>query len=511
MRLTRLRGIAALGVLALTLLTACGGGSSSPTANKASSGTKLVIAETVPPQTFDPIQSSQIATMYAWQLVYNGLVKVDGQGKVQPEIATDWTISSDRKTYDFTIRSGAKFSDGSPLTADDVEFSFQRLLKDGLPYAKARFLNLASVAKVDATHVRFQLNNPDAGFLLNLGSPFLIGSGIVSKAWAASHDLKTQVLGAGPFEVVSYAPNSELVLKRNPNYWNPSAAPKYTDLQVKYMPDQAAQVAAVQSGQVDLIFPSAENALQLKNSKTVQVSSVPGTNTIRLNINSGRAPFDNPDVRAAISLALDRDAIVKGAFLGQAAPSAQLPGSTPWGLALDQLANQTRDVAKAKQLLAGAGFPNGISITLTHLAGYGTYLDRFADLVKTQLAEAGINVTIQAEQNAVWLDHQNKANYDILDNVYAFTGDPMSLLSPRPGRQGATPPEVTALMQKAAQDDPSAYGANLQALMQLEDKLTFPDIAVAAPNAMIAYGPNVTSATPDPTLARQFLTAVAVK
>jgi peptide/nickel transport system substrate-binding protein len=510
MRLTRLRGIAALGALALTLLTACSGGSA-PAANKASTGTKLVVAETVPPQTFDPTQSSQIATMYAWQLVYNGLVKVDGGGKVQPEIATDWAVSDDRMTYDFTLRSGAKFSDGSPLTADDVEFSFQRLLTAGLPYAKARFPNLASVTKVDATHVRFQLKAADAGFLLNLGSPFLIGSGIVSKEWAASHDLKTEVLGAGPFQVVSYAPNSQLILKRNENYWNADDAPKYTDLQVKYMPDQAAQVAAVQSGQVDLIFPSAENALQLKNNNKVQISSVPGANTVRLNLNTGRAPFDNPDVRAAISLALDREAIVKGAFLDQAVPSAQLPPSTPWDLPLDQLANQTRDVNKAKQLLAAAGHPDGIDITLTHLAGYGTYLDRFADLVKTQLAEAGINVNIQAEQNAVWLDHQNNANYDILDNVYAFTGDPMSLLSPRPGRQGPTPPEVTALMAKAAQGDPAEYGANLQALMQLEDKLSFPDIAVASPNAMIAYGPNVTSATPDPTLARQFLTAVAVK
>lgn len=509
MILTRLTGAAAIGVLALGLLTACGGGSS-PTAGS-STGSKLVIAETVSPQTFDPIQSSQIATMYAWQLVYNGLVKVDGEGKVQPEIATDWAVSDDRLTYDFTIRSGAKFSDGSPLTADDVEFSFQRLLAEGLPYAQARFASLESATKVDETHVRFQLKTADAGFLLNLGSPFLIGSGIVSKEWAASHDLKTEVLGAGPFQVESYAPNSELVLKRNENYWDAKAAPKYTDLQVKYMPDQAAQVAALQSGQVDLIFPSAENVLQLKNNKTVQISSVPGTNTVRLNINTGRPPFDNPDVRAAISLALDREAMVKGAFLGEAVPSAQLPPSTAWHIPLDQLENQTRDVNKAKQLLAAAGHPNGIDITLTHLAGYATYLDRFADLVKTQLAEAGINVTIQAAQNAVWLERQNNADYDIMDNVYAFTGDPMSLLSPRPGRQGPTPPEVTALMEKAVQGDPAEYGANLQTLMQLEDKLVFPDIAVAAPNATIAYGPNVTSATPDPTLARQFLTAVTVK
>jgi peptide/nickel transport system substrate-binding protein len=471
----------------------------------------LVVAETVPPQTFDPTQSSQIATMYAWQLVYNGLVLVDGKGVVQPDLATAWTMSADRKTYDFTLRPGGKFSDGSPVTADDVVFSFQRLLSDGLPYAKARFANVGAVTKVDDMHVRFALTKPDAGFLLNLGGPFLIGSGILSKNWLASHNAKTDVMGAGPFKVVSYSPNSELILQRNDNYWNTAAAPKYQRLDIKYMPDQSAQVAALQSGQVDLVFPSAENTLQLAKNSQVKVVSVPGTTTVRLNINSGRKPFDNPDVRRAISLALDRQEIVQGAFLGQAVPSAQLPPSTPWAVPPDQLANQTRNVQQAKTLLAKAGYPNGIDITLDHLAGYGSYLDRFAELAKSELAQAGIRVNIQANQNTVWLDHQNKANYDILDNVYAFTGDPMFLLSPRPGRQGPTPPEMTALINDAVAGDPAQYTQKLQQLEKMQDDLVFPDITVAAPNALIAYGSKVTSAQPDPTLARQFLTAVTVK
>jgi peptide/nickel transport system substrate-binding protein len=465
----------------------------------------------VPPQTFDPTQSSQIATMYAWQLVYNGLVLVDGKGVVQPDLATAWTMSADRKTYDFTLRPGGKFSDGSPVTADDVVFSFQRLLSDGLPYAKARFANVGAVTKVDDMHVRFALTKPDAGFLLNLGGPFLIGSGILSKNWLASHNPKTDVMGAGPFKVVSYSPNSELILQRNDNYWNTAAAPKYQRLDIKYMPDQSAQVAALQSGQVDLVFPSAENTLQLAKNSQVKVVSVPGTTTVRLNINSGRKPFDNPDVRRAISLALDRQEIVQGAFLGQAVPSAQLPPSTPWAVPPDQLANQTRNVQQAKTLLAKAGYPNGIDITLDHLAGYGSYLDRFAELAKSELAQAGIRVNIQANQNTVWLDHQNKANYDILDNVYAFTGDPMFLLSPRPGRQGPTPPEMTALINDAVAGDPAQYTQKLQQLEKMQDDLVFPDITVAAPNALIAYGSKVTSAQPDPTLARQFLTAVTVK
>lgn len=496
---------------AMLVLASCSNQPSTPGSTGGAADKTLTIAETNPPQTFDPIQSSQIATMYAWQHLYNGLARVDAQGELQPDLATEWKASDDGLTYDFTLRDGVTFSDGSPLTADDVVFSFERLLAKGLPYSQSRFADLESVKAVDATHVQFKLKKPNAGFLLNVGSPFFIGSAILSKKFASSNDPKTSVLGTGPFKVQSYTPNQELVLVRNDKHWNKDALPDYGTLRIKYMPDQSAQVAALSSGQVDLIFPSAENAVQLEKNAKITVESVKGTNTMRLNINSGRKPFDNPDVRRAISLSLDRDEIVQGAFLGKAEPSAQIPPSLPGAVPLSELPHQTRDVAKAKELLAKAGYANGLKITLDHLAGYATYLDRFAQLVKSQLAEAGIEVVIEANQNSVWLDHQNNAKYDIMDNVYSFNGDPMTLLSPRPGRQGPTPAEVTAAMEKATAGSPEDYMSNLQALMKLENDLVFPDIAVAAPMSMIAFGERVGGAEPDPTLARQFLADVTVK
>lgn len=504
-------GVLSIALTALIALSGCSVGAQSPSPSASSTNSKLVVAETVPPQTFDPTQSSQIATMYAWQLVYSGLVQIDSKGTVQPDLATSWTISPDRMTYGFTLRKGAKFSDGSPLTADDVVFSFNRLLTKGLPYSQTRFASLKSVAKIDATHVSFTLKTPDAGFLLNLGSPFLIGSAILSEAWSKTHDPKTDVLGTGPFKVASYAPNSELVLVRNDNYWDKANMPKYKELDIKYMPDQAAQVAALLSGQIDLMFPSSENVIQLQKSKSVSIKSVPGTNTIRLNINTNRAPFNNQNVREAISLALNRPNIVKGAFFGQAVPSAQMPPTTAWAVPLNQLDNQTSNVKQAKALLAKAGYPNGFSLTLDHLAGYATYLDRFSSLVKSELAAVDIKVTIQADQNPVWLANQNSANYDLMDNVYSFTGDPMSLLSPRPGRQGPTPTALTDLMQQAITGAPSEYGANLKKILAYEDKTVFPDIAVAAPKATIAYGKRVASVTPTSTLARQFLVPATLK
>lgn len=498
----RVAGLVAMGLLASSYSAAQDSGAKPAT---------LVVAEDVVPQTFDPTQSSQIRTWYMWQLVYEGLVRADMSGKILPVLATKWTIDAAQTTFDFTLRDGVRFSDGSAVTADDVVFSFQRLNEKGLPYAKDRFKSLDSVTKLDDKRVRFKLKQPDAGFLLNLGSPFVVGSAILSQKWSQTHDPKREMMGTGPLKMVSYTPNQQLVLKRNDDYWNKEATAKVSDLTIRYMPEQSAQIAALKSGQIDLMFPSAEGKLQLKGDSSVTVVQVNSTNTVRLNVATNRAPFDNVDVRRAISLAINRPAMVQGAFLGEAVPSAQLPPSYTWAPKMESLKYHKYDVAQAKALLAKAGHPKGIDITLNHLAGWSTYLDRFAELLKTQLAQADIRVTIQANQNAVWLDKQNKADYQIMDNEYAFQADPMFYLMPRPGRQGPNPPELDALIAKAQAASADDYPAQLAKVAVMEDDLVFPDITIAARNAWVAYGGKVKSATPDPTLSRTFLSGVTLK
>ncbi len=189
LQLLRVAGLLAFGLLTTSYSAAQDAG--------ARAGT-LVVAEDVVPQTFDPTQSSQIRTWYMWQLVYEGLVRADVSGKILPVLATSWTVDKPQTTFDFTLRDGVKFSDGSPVTADDVVFSFQRLNEKGLPYAKDRFKTLESVTKLDDKRVRFKLKQPDAGFLLNLGSPFVVGSAILSQKWAQTHDPKREMMGTGP-------------------------------------------------------------------------------------------------------------------------------------------------------------------------------------------------------------------------------------------------------------------------------------------------------------------------
>ena len=473
--------------------------------------TALVVAEDVVPQTFDPTQSSQIRTWYAWQLVYEGLVRASADGKIEPVLATRWTVDQATTTYEFTLRDGVKFSDGSLMSADDVVASFQRLMQGGLPYAKDRFKHVEAVTKVNDHTVRFKLKQPDAGFLLNVGSPFVVGSAILSAKWLQSNDPKLAMMGTGPFKMVSYQPNTQLVLKRNDAYWNKEGAATVSDLTIRYMPEQSAQIAALRSGQVDLMFPSAESRLQLRSAPGITTVAVSSTNTVRLNVNTNRAPFNNVDFRRAMSLALNRAEIVQGAFLGEGVPSAQVPPSYSWSPKLSELKYQKHDVAQAKALLAKAGYPNGVDITLNHLAGYATYLDRFAEILKTQMAQVGIRVTIQANQNAVWLDKQNRADYEIMDNEYAYQADPLFYLMPRPGRQGPTPPEMAELITKSQAGTAEEYTASLRKIAVMQDDLVYPDISVVARNAWVAHSAKVTSAKPDATLSRSFLASVGVK
>jgi peptide/nickel transport system substrate-binding protein len=449
--------------------------------------------------------------MYAWQLVYEPLVMAYLKGEIKPALAASWSISPDRLSYEFQLRDGATFSDGSPVTADDVVFSFERLVTGGLPYTKDHFRTLKAVTKIDDHKVRFQLSERDAGFLLNIGNPFLVGSAVLSQKWAHDHNPKTEMMGTGPFRMVSYEPNRQMLLERNTLHWNKAAVAKVAKLTIRYMPEQSAQIAGLKAGQIDLMFPSAESALQLRRDPSVKMVEVNSTNVLRLNVNTGVAPFDNVDVRRALSLALDREQIVKGALLGAGVTSAQVPPAYAWGVKPSDLKYQHYDPAETKRLLAKAGYPNGLDITLNHLAGYASYLDRFSELLRSQMAAAGIRVTIEANQNAVWLDKQNKANYQIMDNEYAFQADPMFYLMPRPGRQGPTPAEMAALIAAAIAADVDAYPRQLQALERMQDDLVYPDIAVVARNAWVSYTSKVLAAEPDPTLSRSFLSAVTVK
>lgn len=512
----RARSRALIGVAVLALIaTACGGdggsaddetetGTSTAEATEdAAMGGTLVVAEDGVPVTFDPTQSALIKTSFVWQWVYESLVEVKPDGSIDPLLATEWETSDDGLTYTFILRDGVSFHNGEPFEADDVVFTFERLMVEGVPYATDRFPTFESVEATDASTVVFHLSEPDSGFLSNQGNPFMFGAAILNREAAETVDFATEMVGTGPFMWESYDPDRRLTLSRFEDYWR-DGVPRADEVVVRYMPEQSAQVAALRSGEIDVMFPSAETYLSLKNDANLQIKTVSSSNVIRLNI-AGNPPFDDERVRQALALAIDREEIVNGAMLGAGTPAGYVPPAYEWATPVEDLAHHTPDIERAKELLAEAGHPDGFSIEISHLADYGTYMDRYIEILQTQLAKIGITATITPREITTWQDYLVTADYDITPNEFSFQPDPYWYVVPRDGRQGPTPPELQALLEEAKAASAEELPDLINEIEVWSAEHVYPDLAIAARDQWVVAREGVTLAEPEFSLSRRFL------
>ena len=450
-------------------------------------GGQVTVAEPTPPDTFDPIAHSDFNNWFAWQLAYETLVVVQPDGRVAPMLATSWKVSPDGLTYVFTLRRGVKFHNGSPLTADDVAFTFERLAQKGIPYAKARFPNVASVTAVDPGTVQVSLKKPDSSFLNNLGDPFVVAGAILSRQAAQAADPATKMIGTGPFRMVSYVPGSELTLERNPDYWRPGV-PRADRLVIRYIPEAQTAVAALLSGSVGLAYPTPATVVALKRVTGLRVVTVGSASTFQINMGSVRPPLDNVNVRRAIALSIDRPAVVKLAMLGEATPTGPFPPGHPWAVPLGQQPHYQRDVAKAKQLLTQAGYASGVDLTFMWPT-LGDTWPRIAQVLQSQLAESGIRIKLQQLETNVWLDRLVKANYDLTMTNAPYFSDPSLYIVPRAGRQGPTPAELQTLLDRATQASYGQLPGIYRQIQLTEATLVYPFTGVVAENKWVAYLP----------------------
>ena len=471
---------------------------------------RLVVAEDNAPDTFDPIGTSLGAARLAWQCCYETLVDALPDGSIAPLLAASWTVAEDGLSYVFTLRDDVEFHNGEPLTADDVVYSFERNLESGVPYAQSRLGNLVTVEALGDHEVEMQLSAPDAAFLFSIGNPFPAGVAILNREAAAVSSPATAMVGTGPFKMVSYAPGTELVLEAFDGYWQPGV-PGVDELVIRYMPEQASQIAALIAGEIDIMFPGADSYLVLQDQAGVAIESVLTAIVPSLDVNLGAPPVDDVRVRRAIALAIDRQAIVDGALFGEGAPSAKIPSSLDWAVPLGDLSDYERNVQLARELLAEAGFPDGLDLTINHLTGFAPYLDRVVEILQQQLAEAGINLTIEANEVTVWVDKLVNADYQIGMNEYAYESDPLGYLVVREGRHGETPPEYASAQEAARTGDPDQLIPAIQDLQRLHAELMFPQIPLAVRGGWVAYNSNVVSnVIVDYTLSRKFLAEVQV-
>lgn len=468
-------------------------------------GDALTIAETTPPTSLDPQRSSMFSDRFVWQLSYECLLTTSDDGTVEPALATGYEKAEDGLSYTFTLRDGVTFSNGDTLDADDVVFTFDRLTTSPERIDQELFPTLVGAEKVDEQTVRFTLSSPDAGFVNNMANPLVWGCAILSDQ--SDDGLATAMIGTGPWTQSAYEPGTSLSLQRNDDYWGDPTASE--QLSILYMPSMATQVSNLKAGKVDLIFPDQTSAGSLEK-EGFSVESTPTDSTIFLQINDTKAPFDNPAVRQALALAFDRDQLAEQAYGGAARASGYLPPGLEWAPAPAELPNYTQDAAKSKELLAGAGFPDGVSAKLMYIGAYDYGTNDLLASMQDQLAQAGFQIELEPLEGATWGDRLTSLDYDLSWNAQSYYSNPYQYIAPAPGRQGPVPDSLQQLLDAAlAADSQEAYQEALIAVEKHEAEIVYPTLTLLATDAFVAHPEGVTGVSVPSSQSRAFLAGVS--
>ena len=321
-------------------------------------------------------------------LVYSGLTELDPSGKVKPDLAESWTASDDLKTWTFKLRQGVKFHDGREFDSEDAKASIARVMdRTTGSTARVNFDIVESIETPDKYTIVFKLKIPYSGFADILGDR---QTRIVPKDKLDT--IANAPIGTGPFQLVEFKPGDRIELKKNANYYS-AGTPKLDGIVFRIMPETAARIAAVDTGQVDLVWDLPPEVIdQFKGNTKVVVDSVPTSTWDGLIMNASQKPFDDIRVRRAVALAIDKKAMVELSLFGYGTPThTMIPPSSPFFN--DKIAIKT-DIPQAKKLLAEAGFPDGFSTILYVPSGRPTR-ERVGVGAAEMLKAIGIKVDLQ--------------------------------------------------------------------------------------------------------------------
>ncbi|MGH2560207.1 MAG: ABC transporter substrate-binding protein [Thermomicrobiales bacterium] len=373
----------------------------------------------------DPHLNGLFAGRQAIQFAYESLTQFDENLAAAPALAESWETAGNQ-TFTFKLRQGVTWHDGSPFTAEDVVYSFERVLNPDNGAASRSVVSVIDAMEIVDTHtVRFSLSAPKLFFPEALAN--LAGTMIIKAGSADDGDLKQRVNGTGPFLVDEVRAGDFIRFTKNPNYWG-APIPYVDELILKLMVEEDTRVAWLRTGQADYIDLYAEAAARLEDEDGVTVlqSQKAYMMGIRLNVKDG--PFSDGRVRRALDMAMDRQDMIEKARFGAAELTGFIPtGYGEWSLPADQLPAwyAERDVEGAKQLLADAGYADGFSFGIKcsrpeHVA--------MALVAKENWKELGIEAeVVQMEYGAYFADNTAR-NFETIVVGNTFNPDPNDYL-----------------------------------------------------------------------------------
>jgi peptide/nickel transport system substrate-binding protein len=399
--------VAAAGLLAAAACSA--GSSSSPGGSTGGSGAgqSLAVGLVAEPASLDFTTADGAAIPQALLgNVYNGLVRQDDNGKIQPDLAKSWTISPDRKTYTFTLVDNAKFTNGAPFTAADAVFSINRVKSNWTISLKAAMDVVQEAKAVSPTQLQVVLSKPSNDWLFRMTTR--IGAMF---SQTGVDKLATEPVGTGPYKFGSWKRGDSIVLQRNDAYWG--TKPFFDQVTLKYFKDPTALNNALLTGTINVIgtVQAPESLSQFTSNGKYQVIEGTTNGEVVLSFNNSKPVFKDKRVRQAVRQAINHQALLDTCFAGRGKLiGSMVPPTDPWYEDLTGVASY--DQAKAKSLLQAAG-ASGASLRLR--LPTLPYATSCGQVVKSQLEQVGLKVQIdQLEFPAAWLTTVFKnADYDM--------------------------------------------------------------------------------------------------
>lgn len=445
-------------------LAGCAGASAAP--SDSSDETSLTWGWALP-TSWDPVTSTAGWDTHALALVYDGLTQLDTEGEVVPGLAESWEYNADGTAITFHLREDAEFTDGTPVTADAVKQSIERGRDQENSTLAGQLRIVVGIDVDDERTVTVHLDQADyqVPYLFAGKTGFIVNPA----AFDDVTTLATQPEGSGPFELTEYVPNAHADLEKNEDYWNADHI-FIDDFSIVPVTDPATVVAGVSSGQWDVaqVPPAQVEGAEAAN---LEVETIRALTVRALDVNSTVAPFDDQRVLQAISHATDRQALVDAAYFGQGTPNWQpFPeGYVAHSPELDDL--YPHDVEAAKELLAEAGHPDGLEITLS-LTEDDTAL---AEVLQAQWAEAGIDVTLNVLPSAAVAQNYVQRTLPFVLDSYSGRQSPLQGLEVLYGTEGLmnlgrqTPPELTAAIDaaRATPTDADDYAEKVQDAVEI--------------------------------------------
>lgn len=420
------KGAAALGAMGLLAPLANAGVTSIASADESAS--RIVLGRSSDSDNLDPVTCIGNVNIFVFNLIVEGLVKTSDDGKsIEPCLAESWEVSEDSKTYTFTVKEGLKFSDGSDVTAEDWQWTFDRAMETTDSHWYSCVENIESVECPDDTTVIVTTKEAAASTLANLS---IFELGVQSKAYfdeVGAEEYQNGPIGTGPYVITEWVKGEYITFQANPNY-REEGLPLTQEIELKVVADDSSRTIQLQGGDIDIAESIPFSTLsQLESDANCEPHPDDSTMVYWVSLNTQNEYLSNQQVREALYLATDAQQVVDMVSYGYATAAGSIvsPSSEYCDTTLEP---PSADVEAAKALLEEAGYGDGFTIRLLMRGGNATY-EQIGVILQSMWSQIGVTLEIDSRESTAYSAARTELDLDVVISGWSDdVPDPTSLM-----------------------------------------------------------------------------------